>query len=351
MRRTIIGLSALGMWAMSALPVGAAWNNVFQPTLFHRNRPTTVQYYVPPTVVAASPCQTCQPPCPQPCPQTSCSTSYVQRCFYQPVTCYTTKTYYEPVTTFRTSYYYEPVTSYTYSCFFDPCTCSYQKVATPCTSYQLRAQSCPVQSWVQRCCQVPVTTYQKSCYWQPQTTCCTTTPGAPIPIGAQPPAVIQQPAPPSAPPSVIQQPAPPGPTAPSITSPAPSLYPPSVYQNSYGTGNPPTAPAPPVMPPASLKAPLPPVPPLKLEGITMAPNSRLDATVVHRDRTPQAYAKVMFRGTQSGRVFFTTANTSGNISIELPSGNYLVYLYGPDDIAALSTQIQVRGSQVPVAMR
>jgi hypothetical protein len=351
MRRTLIGLSVLGLWAVTALPAPAAWNNVFQPTLFHRNRPATVsQYYVPPTVVAAaSPCDTCQP-----CPQTTCTTRYIQRCFYQPVTCMQTQTYYEPVTTYRTSYYYEQVTSYTYSCYFDPCTCSYQKVATPCTSLQLRSQCCPVQSWVQRCCQVPVTTYQKSCYWQPQTTCCTTTPGAMIPATPQvpvmPPSVIQQP-PATQPPSVIQQP--PGePTAPSITNPGQSAYPPSVYeQKAYGTGNPPTPPAPPVMPPASLKAPLPPVPPLKLEGIAMAPNSRLDATVVHNDRTPQANARVMFRGTQTGQVYFTTSNTAGNISVQLPSGTYLVYLYGADDVPTLSTQLQIRGSQVPVAMR
>ncbi len=60
MRRTMIGLSALGLWALAALPAPAAWNNVFQPTLFHRNRQpvATSQYYVPPTVAAASPCQT-----------------------------------------------------------------------------------------------------------------------------------------------------------------------------------------------------------------------------------------------------------------------------------------------------
>jgi hypothetical protein len=347
MRRTLIGLSAFGLWAVTAVPVPAAWNNVFQPTLFHRNRPVQVtQNYVPPTVVAASPCQTCAPPpCPPPCPTTTCTTNYVQRCFYQPVTCMTTKTYYEPVTTYQTSYYYEQVTSYRMSCYFDPCTCSYQQVATPCTSLQLRSKCCPVQSWVQRCCQVPVTTYQKSCYWQPQTTCCTTTPGAPIPMTAQPPTVIQQPAPPvtqppvTQPPTVIQQP-----QAPSITNPAQSLYPPSVYQqNSYGT--------PPVMPPASLKAPLPPVPPTKLEGIVMAPNSRIDATVVHNDRTPHAFAKVMFRGVQNGQVYFTTSNTAGNISIRLPAGNYLVYLYGTDDVARLSTQLRVPGTQSPVAMR
>src|SRR5205823_4080780 len=114
----------------------------------------------------------------------------------------------------------------------------------------------------------------------------------------QPPTVIQQQQ--AQPPSVYQQSVvpqlPPGtqPTAPSITNPTPSLYPPNVYEKTFGTGNPPTSTAP-VMPPASLKAPQPPVPPLKLEGIVMAPNSRLDGTVVHTDRSPQPSAKLMFR--------------------------------------------------------
>jgi len=60
------------------------------------------------------------------------------------VTCYQQKTTCEPVTTYRTSYYYEPVCSYRYSCYYDPCTCSYQQVATPTTSYQLRQRCDPV---------------------------------------------------------------------------------------------------------------------------------------------------------------------------------------------------------------
>src|SRR5207249_5277461 len=133
---------ALLLLASSGAPVQAAWCNVFQATCFHcRHKATSSYYYAP------SAC------CPQPCPP-PCTTSYVQRCYYQPVTTYQTRTYYEPITTYRTSYYYEPVTSYRYSCYYDPCTCSYQQVATPCTSYQLKSQCCPVQSWVARCTQV-----------------------------------------------------------------------------------------------------------------------------------------------------------------------------------------------------
>src|SRR5262249_57906038 len=100
----------------------------------------------------------CPTPCCAPCPPV-CTTRYVQRCYYQPVVSYQTRSYFEPVTTLRTSFFYEPVTSYRYSCFFDPCTCSFQQVACPTTSYQLRSQTCAVQSWVQAGCSVPGTSY------------------------------------------------------------------------------------------------------------------------------------------------------------------------------------------------
>src|SRR5947209_2698902 len=102
MRPLLLGLSTLGLWLGATLPASAAWDNVFQPTLFGRcRRPATVSQYYTPTVVQASPvCNTCN----SPPPQQACSTSYIQRCYYQPVTSYTTLSYYEPVTMYQTSY-------------------------------------------------------------------------------------------------------------------------------------------------------------------------------------------------------------------------------------------------------
>jgi hypothetical protein len=338
MKRAMIVLSALGLVAVAAQPAPAAWDNVFQPTLFNRNRQPAVvtQYYVPPTVVqsspivvGSSPCNTCNP-----CPQTTCSQSYVQRCYYQPVVTYQTQTYYEPVTTYKTSYYYEPVTTYRYSAYYDPCSCGYQQVATPCTSYQLKAQSSPVQSWVARCTQVPVTTYQKSCYYQPQTTCCTTTPGPVIPATPAPPIIDQQ-------------------TAPSMRD----LAPPQVEEKrAIGTGGsmsdrlyPPSQPQAPVMPPASMKLPQPSPtnPSVKLEGIVMGPDARVDGQVVRNDNSPKANAKLMFVGAQAGQRYFATANTAGRFSVSLPSGNWNVYVYGADDLPTYSTQVSVTGSRQP----
>src|SRR5712691_13418584 len=150
--RGAVGLFALVVLAAGTSPLQAAWNNVFQVCCHSCGSQPSVSAYGAPD------------PCCNPCPQPVCTTRYVARCYYQPVTTYQTKSYYEAVTTYRTSYYYEPVTSYRYSMVCDPCTGCCQQVVTPVTSYQLREQSCPVQSWVQRCASVPVTTYQKSCY-------------------------------------------------------------------------------------------------------------------------------------------------------------------------------------------
>jgi hypothetical protein len=125
MKTLIVGLCAAGLLASEAGTASAAWNNVFQTTLFGRCRKrTTTKFVAAPVVAYAAPaapcCNTCNSPPPAPCGP-ACTTKYVQRCYYQPVTTYQTQSYYEPVTTYRTSYYYEPVTSYTYSCYYDDC--------------------------------------------------------------------------------------------------------------------------------------------------------------------------------------------------------------------------------------
>jgi hypothetical protein len=319
----------------------AAWDNVFQTTLFGRHRQQTASYYVAPsTVVAASPC--CAPvvaaasPCCQPCQQ--CTTQYTQRCFDIPVTTYQTRTYYEPVTTMQTSYYYAPVTSYRYTSYYDPCTCCYKQVATPVQSYELRAQSCPVQSWVQRCCSVPVTTYQRSCYLYPQTTCCTTTQGAPIPVSAAQAVVA------------------PATTAPPVVTPVPSNEPPVEQRKFY---NPPPVikenpngmswqPIKTPEVPAVVPAVRPATPPVKLDRLAVGPDARVEGQVVRSDSSPRANAQVMFyRADRQGQPLTVTANSAGRFYTNLSSGAWLIYLTNPDGSQAYHSRIDVTGEQPP----
>jgi len=144
-------LGALG----TAADANAAWNNVFQVCCNDCDR--SRQSYSPPA------------PCPQPCPppQPEMRISYVQRCYYQPVTEIVSKSYYEPVRKNVTSYYYEPVTEYKYSTYYDPCTGCPQKVCTPQTAYRLRSQCNSVTSYVLRTALVPVTSLKPVTYQQP----------------------------------------------------------------------------------------------------------------------------------------------------------------------------------------
>lgn len=340
-----VSMWAAAVWAAAVGPAGAAWNNVFQVTCFNCGPRTTVSAYVAaPVVVQAAPA-----PC-QPCPQTHCSTSYVQRCYYEPVTTYQTQSYYEPVTTYQTSYYYEPVTSYRYSCYYDPCTCSYHQVATPTTSYHLRAQSCPVQSWVQRCMQVPVTSYRQSCYWQPQTTCCTTTSHMAVPAAAP----------------VVTTPAPAAPVAP-VTPPAvqeqrtPPQAPPQVQEQRNGTQQYDKYYPQPATPGTSYRAnqtstpvrPLP--PPVKLDRIAVGTDATVAGQIVRSDNTPRPGARLLFvNASNQADQQLVTANHAGRFQVALVYGQWLVYLYDGNGQPIYHSRITVgptQGSRVNLVNR
>lgn len=352
MRFFTASMWALGVWAAVVLPASAGWDNVFQPTLFGRNPPptSTSQYYVAPVVVAqsspvvvaqSSPVVVAQSsPC-DPCQQKACNTTYVQRSYYQPVTTYETKTVMEQVTTMRTSYYYEPVTTYRYSSYYDPCSCGYTQVAVPQTSYQLKAQSSPVQSWVSRCVQVPVQGVQKVDYWQAQTTCCTTTLGAPV-LGAPPVGAPVQVAPPIRPTD----------SPPEISGSKPMSAPKTTMWEQYypplekvpeskgitpGTSFQPQLGTPTPVPPAA--------PPVKFDRIAVGPNSTVEGQVVRNDKSPKPNAKVLFVNASNGQKKTITANSAGRFQTELPTGSWHVYLHGTDDQPIYHSRIDVSGAQ------
>ena len=353
MRFLMAGWCAVCVWASAVLPVSAGWDNVFQPTLFFR-RQTTTNYYTPPVVVQSSPIVAYSAPvvaysapC-DPCQQQKCTTNYVQRSYYQPVTTMETKTVMEQVTTMRTSYYYEPVTTVRYSSYYNPNTCCYQQVAVPTTSLELRAKQCPVQNWVSRCVQVPVQGYQKVDYLQPQTTCCTTTLGAPI-MGGPPPQVQQQ-----MPLAPVQAPTPEMP--PSISgSKSPNF---GVEKPMWDRYYPPMEKAPEIRGSTSgfqpqLLAPTPavnpqlpsPQPPVKFDRIAVGPDSHVEGQIVRSDSSPKPSAKVLFINASTGKRQTIVANTVGRFQVDLPAGSWHVYLHGPDEAPIYHSRIDVNGSQ------
>jgi len=103
------------------------------------------------------PCVSCVPAsCRTPvavtaCPMTSCSTSSVERCYYEPQTTYETRTLMSPQTSFVRRTYYDPVT------------CCNRTFLEPVTQWVERSYQVPVQGWTKRCTTEPVTTCTTSC--------------------------------------------------------------------------------------------------------------------------------------------------------------------------------------------
>jgi hypothetical protein len=299
----------------------AAWCNVFQVCCNScRNQPVVANY-------GPDPC--CAPPPPV------CTTRYVQRCYYCPVTTYQTRSYYQQVTTYRTSYYYEPVTSYRYSCYVDPCTGCTTQVACPQTCYKLRSQCCPVQSWVQRCCQVPVQSYRIASYWEPVTTCCQ--PQAPCcpTAGVAVPGVNVSPAP-AGQPGVSEQRLQPTPgvqVVPDRSSGTP-LYDNRFPSNSGSATNPSNL-RPTLLPPIP-----PPAPSVRLDRIVSIPQSQVQGQLVRNDNAPRSGAQLTFVSTdaQAARRQVTT-DAAGKFNVTLASGGWLVYIDDTDKQPIFQTRL------------
>jgi hypothetical protein len=284
-----------------------------------------------------------------------CETRYVQRTYYQPETCMVQQTRYEPVTTYRRSFYWEPVTNYRVSSFFDPCTCCFKQVTTPCTSYRLREQCCPVQSWVARCYSVPVTSWRAFTRCEPVTSCYWTTAGA---VAAQPgvsAGVAPGVAPGGAgvndnrPPANVGQPGV-NDTAPGGSSSQSEKrgYDPYAPQG-YRQYVPPAGAAPKT---ATPQAPIHPenfvmaTPPVRLERIRPVPAANVEGVVVRANRTPDAGARLTFkRAGREGETHTVTADASGRFKATLASGGWQVYTQQADGRLLHHTRIDVRDDQ------
>lgn len=316
---------SLGAWgcavaAMIAVgtPAQAAWNNVFQVCCNTCGTPAPV--------VAAYP-DPCPAPCPAPCPPPPvCTTRYVQRTYYQPVTCYKPQTYTEAVTTYQTRYYSEPVTTYRYSCAYNPCTCRYESVAQPVTCYRTRAQCCPVTSYLQRTCMVPVTVQRPVTYYEAVTSCCTptSTPAAAPPAGApggtesRDPASSLPPPPPES--RETREPTPAG--TDSTRDRSPGYTPPGTMPRTEsgfrGT------------------------PGVRFDRIASTGGSNVEGRLVDDARLPRSGARVLFVSVEEKRTQFEATTTAdGVFRAKLPSGGWLVYTFDAKGKPVFSRRVEV----------
>ena len=288
-----LALAACGVLG-SAGTAPAAWDNVFQVCCHDCNRPST-SYSVP----AA---------CPQACPQPQMQISYVQRCYYQPVTEMVRKSYYEAVTRNVTSYYYEPVQECRYATYYDPCTGCPQRVSVPTTSYRLRSKCNSVTSYVERCAMVPVTTLR--------------------PVTVRQPVVTYYYAPEPACPPAAAAPFPQatGPQIEQVPGAAPSI--------SQDNTNIPAQMLPGTPPGSGSSYPRPGGSPRLRPDKTTSRSSAVAVRgeVVNPDQlTPRAAAKLVFvNADQMDRREYVTANPFGEFDVTLPAGKWYMYLGGAD---------------------
>ena len=331
------GLSLAGLMT-SVSSASAAWNNVFQVTCWNCQTRTNTSYYSPPV---AAPPMAMAPMAAPVSSQPNCSTSYVQRSYYEPVTSYERKIYYESVTSYRTSYYYEPTTNCRTSYYYDACSSSYKPQSTQEVSYSLKAQQCPVTNYVERCYYQPVTSYRASYYYQPVTQCCTTTVGDPVAVPGGAPMAAPMPAS-ASPPSQAISPAPvgiPGTSAPPLAplSPAPAVGEQHSPGVSYNPRALPLAPAP--------VAPLRPtvMRPDRLTSLPGSSASPVRGQVLAVNSQPLGNAQVTFVSAQSSQRVVAQADVFGRFQADLPSGVWQVFVPSrhPGESAQLAQTVRV----------
>ena len=307
-----IAFGAAALLMLTSVPAHAAWNNVFEATCWCHHRQPTSSFAAP--AVHFPPVTSFSNPCCNPC----CHTSYVQRCYYQPVTTY--KTECVPVTSYRTSYYFEPVCSYRTSCYYDPCTCRSIQVTIPVTSYRLRSQCNAVTSYVQRC--VPVTTYRPTFYLEAVTTCAQ--PACPPPCD---PAGTHLNGTGVAPPGD-------GTRIPSTTVP-------NVDESNSGFGPPGTGTFRRVDPPDT-KRYMPPAP-MKLDHVVSRPTNGAAVSgqvVANNFVTPLRGAQLVFVSKQGTREL-VTADRKGQFNVTLANGDWSIYMSHPDGSVNFHSSIEI----------
>ena len=86
-----------------------------------------------------------------------------------------------------------------------------------------------------------------------------------------------------------------------------------------------------------------PVPPqVNLDRIAFGNDTPVEGQVVRSDRAPKVGAKVVFVAAgQGGAQQEVVTNTAGRFQVNLASGNWLVYLTGPDGRQAFHSRIEV----------
>lgn len=278
----LLTLTAAGLVA-SADFAAAGWDNVFQAACWHCRRPARTSYYAPPAAPA------------------NAHTETVQRCEYEPVTVMKPVTEQVAVPTIERRYYDDPVTTYSTRSYYNPETCRTECVTVPRTSFVRREECNTVTKYIERVRMVPTQSQRKVCYNTPVTTITQYGPTTktyecdncqlPPAGGTRPPAVEVQP---SRPPSV-----------------SPEYIPPTNMPSG-----------------SQIKRPVAPYTgPVTARSVSRTKAAVRGEVVLNDRATPRPDAKVIFLSASDlANRHETTADAYGNFDLDLPAGDWFVYL-------------------------
>ena len=138
-------LAVLGTVLTHGPSAQAGWDNVFQVCCFDCDKPVRTSYYAAPA--APSP--------------TSTTVRYEERAYYETRTAMVPERYQDQVPVQVKSYYYDPVTTYTRSSYRDPCTNECKDICVPKTCYVRKEQCNTVMKAVERMRYVPTEVRRK----------------------------------------------------------------------------------------------------------------------------------------------------------------------------------------------
>ncbi len=300
----LLTLTAAGLIS-SAAPAAAGWDNVFQAACWHcKKQPVRSSYYAPPRAT----------------PSTA-HTETVQRCEYEPITVLKPVTEQVAVPTVERRYYDEPVTTYSTRSYYNPETCREECVTVPRTSFVRKEECNTVMKYVERVRMVPTQSQRKVCYNTPVTTITQygpTTKTYECDTCQLPPAGGA-----TAPPRIDVDPG----RGPTVT---PERIPP---QTMPGAGS-------------QIKRQAAPYSgPLTARSVSRS-NAAVRGEVVLSDRaTPRPDAKVIFlSATNLDDRHETTADAYGNFDLDLPAGEWFVYLGTGTGRAAYQNTVTVGGA-------
>lgn len=308
MTRHLTRFAVPAILALAGVPnaATAGWNNVFQ-VCCHDCKPKTRSSFF-----RDNNCNTCEP---QPQKRVEYQRSY----YYEPVTVMKPERYTEEVPVQVKSFYYEPVTTYTRSSYYDPCTGCYQDICVPKTSYVRKEQCNTVMRYVERMRMVPVQTTRKIevtrpvvTYYYPEQR--RYVQDCELPAGSAAPA-----------PSVERLPS----------------NPPTVTPDRGGSETivPQQLPTTPQSMPRSM-------PPGKVNARTTSrpagPASIRGEVVLNDQITPRAGAKLVFVNVADQKQReYATADGYGNFDLQLPSGDWYMYVGTGDGKATFQRKITI----------